>query len=424
MTTNIANGADQAQVLQAVGLFTANMQRPTNMNRLSGEFPDQTKAESNLRNQTSIEVPIVRCKDLAKTPGDEITFDFVNPTGGKPIMGSRMAQGRGVSMVFDQDRLRIDQSRYVVSGGNKMSQKRTKHQLRKLALANSFGFMDRCQDQRALIHMAGSRGFHDTVEWAVPLASDPDFADIMVNAVLAPTNNRHYLAAGNYIEKFNASGSEVGITTTDVLNMGVVDSIASLLDEMPLAPGACKFKGDVMASDSPIRILLVSSAQYSAFATQATFRTLQAQAYQRASAAGNLALFRGDVGLWNGVMIVKMPKPIRFYAGNAINWCATASSETETTTDLVPASFTAGTYAVDRMLLLGAQALAEGYGSNATSGVPFFFEEEETDFKDKLEVMCGLVDGKSKVRFDIDHGPDGVLPTDFGVIAIDTAVHL
>jgi hypothetical protein len=40
-------------------------------------------------------MPIVRCMDLTKMAGDEVTFDLINPMGGKPIMGSRMAEGRG-----------------------------------------------------------------------------------------------------------------------------------------------------------------------------------------------------------------------------------------------------------------------------------------------------------------------------------------
>ena len=38
----------------------------------------------------------------------------------------------------------------------------------------------------------------------------------------------------------------------------------------------------------------------------------------------------GEAGLWNGLLVVKMPKPIRFFAGDALNWCADITSETET----------------------------------------------------------------------------------------------
>jgi hypothetical protein len=177
-----------------------------------------------------------------------------------------------------------------------------------------------------------------------------------------------------------------------------------------------------MANDSPLRVLLVSSEQYSSFVKSGNFRTYQANALARAGMAKNNPLFMGEAGLWNGILIVKMPKPIRFYAGNAINWCASETSESETTTDVVPSSF-GTTYAVDRAILLGGQALAEAFGQNTRTGNPFFWSEKELDHGDKLEVLVGQIAGKSKTRFLINHG-DNEQYTDFGVAVIDTAVKL
>ena len=70
--------------------------------------------------------------------------------------------------------------------------------------------------------------------------------------------------------------------------------------------------------DLPLRVLLVSPAQYSGFATDPNFRSFQASAMARAGQAGNHPLFLGEAGLWNGILIVKMHKPIRFYAGDEI----------------------------------------------------------------------------------------------------------
>ena len=423
MSTNIAYGSNLALTQQAVGLFTATMNRLTTLNRLCGKFPKQSDAESKLRNQTSTDYPIVRCRDLQKMAGDEITFDLINPIGGKPIMGGRMAEGRGVAMSLDQDRLRINQTRKPISVGDTMTQQRTPHDLRKAARAAGYGYMQRLEDQTTLVHLGGARGFHNNVEWVVPLAADADFGEIMVNTVRAPSYNRHFLAAGNYLEQVNAAANAIGIATTDVMNLNLVDAIRSMLDSMPLPPQPCKFDGDEMANDDPLRVLLVSPQQYSAFLQSGSFRTLQAQAIQRAANAKQNPLFKGEAGLWNGILIVKMPKPIRFYAGDPINWCASATSETETTTDLVPAGF-GTTYAVDRAILRGGQALGEALGKHRNSGIPYFWSEKELDHGDKLEVLAGMINGKSKIRFDVDHGPDGVQPTDHGVIAIDTAVKL
>lgn len=422
--TTLPYGSPQAIKIQSAGLFAANMQRNTTLNRLTGKFPTQSDAETTIRKQSSNEMPIVRCMDLQKMAGDEITFDLINPMGGKPIMGSRNAEGLGRAMSFSQDRLRINQARYPISAGDTMTQQRTPHELRKLGRALGENYMARLSDQLILTHLAGARGFHDNIEWAVPKASDADFAEIAVNPVKAPTRNRHFMSTGSGIESIKASGNEISLATTDVMNMDLLDALRSQLDGMAVPPPPVVFEGDKMASDSPLRVLLVSSEQYASFlqSNSGNFRTLQANAMARSQMAGNNPMFMGEAGMWNGILIVKMPKPIRFYAGDSLRWCASTASETETATDLVPSAFGTG-FAVDRAILLGGQALAEAWGKHVKTGNPFFFSEKELDHGDKLELLVGAINGRSKIRFEIDHG-DSKQFTDYGVMAIDTAVKL
>lgn len=423
MATNIPYGSPLANKLQSAGLFAANMQRNTTINRLTGKFPQQADAESTIRQQTSTNMPIVRCMDLQKMAGDEVEFDFVNHLGGKPIMGANNAEGYGKAMSFAQDRLRINQARYPISAGDTMTQQRTPHELRKLARTLGEAYMNRLQDQLSLVHMAGARGFHNNVEWAVPLASDPDFAQIMVNPVRAPSRNRHFMSTGTGLELVKASGNEITLATTDVFNADLVDSLRAQLDSMALAPPAVEFDGDKLAADSPLRVLLCSAEQFASFAQSSGYRTYLSNAIARGQQAGNHPLFMGgDTALWNGILLVKMPKPIRFYAGNAINWCASTTSSAETTTDLAPASLST-THAIDRAILLGGQALAEAWGKHRKTGNPFFWSEKELDHDDKLELLVGAINGRSKVRFEVDHGNEKQI-TDHGIIAIDTAVKL
>ncbi len=419
--TNIPYGSPLAKVVQSAGLFTGHMARNTTLNRLTGKMPQQADAEATLRQQTTQHMPIVRCQDLGKSTGDEIDFDLLNPMGGKPIMGGEYAEGRGVGMSFAQDRLRVNQARFPISAGDTMSQIRSPHELRSLARAQAQAFMDRYGDQSLLVHMAGARGSHNNIEWAVPLASDPDFSKIMVNRVKAPTKNRHYISTGSGIEPFKINAGDMDIATADVFNKDVVDGIRTVMETIPLPPPPVIFEGDKAATDSPIRVLLVSPAQYSAFATDSAFRTFQANAMARAQQAGMHPLFMGDAGLWNGILIVKMPKPIRFYAGDTVNYCASYTSETESSVT-VPAGF-GTTYAVDRAILLGGQAVAEAFAKHNGTGVPFFWSEKQLDHDDKLEMLVGTIRGVSKIRFEIDFG-DSKQFTDYGVTVIDTAVVL
>lgn len=422
METVIPYGSPQAVTVQSAGLFAATMQRPTTLNRLTGKLPQQSDAEGSLRFQSGNEMPIVRCMDLAKGAGDEVDFDLINPIGGKPIMGERYAEGKGDRMDFSQDSLRINQTRKPISAGGKMTQKRTPHQLRALARALGHNYMVRLEDQLKLVHLAGARGFANDIEWAVPLASDVDFADIVVNRVKAPTRNRHFMSNATGMEKVAAAGNEISIATTDVMNIDLVDALRTKLDSMPLPPPSVHFEGDQMAADAPTRVLLCSSEQYTSLVRSTNFRTWQANAMARSQMAKQNPLFMGEAGLWNGILIVKMPKPIRFYAGNALNWCASETSTSETTTDLVPAAF-GTTHAVDRAILLGGQALAEAYGKARQTGNPYFWSEKELDHGDKLEILLGMIAGCSKIQFQIDHG-ESKQYTDFGVMAIDTAVAL
>lgn len=219
------------------------------------------------------------------------------------------------------------------------------------------------------------------------------------------------------------NAGEVDLATTDQLKIDVVDAIRTYVDQIALPPPPVQFDEDQAATDSPVRVLLLSPAQFGLFTTDPNFRTYRANALERARIAKDHPLFVSpDSALWNGILLVKMPKPIRFYAGDAIKYCADYDTETESSV-IVPSSF--GTnYAVDRGILLGGQALAQAFAAakSEQGGMPFFWSEVEKDHGDKMEILIGAILGMSKVRFAVDRGDEGVQFTDHGVSVIDTAV--
>lgn len=418
--TNAAYGDKTNMVQQAVGLFATHMQRNSTLNRLTGKMPKGTAgANATLRKQTTQHMPIVRCQDLGKGRGDEVTFHLLNPVGAKPIMGSRYAEGRGTGISLTEDKLRVDQARFPLDLGNAMTSIRSPVEFRAVGRPIAQNLMDRYVDQSLLVHMAGARGFHNNIEWVVPTTADADFADIMVNPVKAPSKNRHYLVDADAVTPFKVSAGDVDITTADIFKMDTVDSMRTVLDQIALPPPIVKFEGDKAADDSPLRVWMVSPAQYNKFAADPQFRQFQASAMARASQAGQHPLFLGEAGLWNGFLIIKMPKPIRFYAGDTIKYCASHTSEAESSA-LVPASFST-THAIDRSIILGGQAVAEALASSDKSGIPFFWSEKELDHGDKAELLIGAIRGVSKVRFEVDTG-EGKQLTDYGVTIVDTAV--
>ena len=128
--------------------------------------------------------------------------------------------------------------------------------------------------------------------------------------------------------------------------------------------------------------------------------------------------------MWNGILVIKNERAVRFMPSETTKIITAANAATATETDqTVNGSLTAG-FAVERGLLLGAQALGVAYGKTKVSGMQFGWKEHWYNFESNLEVMGEKVCGKSKIRLAIDDGTGTKVPTDFGVIAVDSAVPL
>nr|DAY12498.1 MAG TPA: major capsid protein [Caudoviricetes sp.] len=422
--TSMSYGDPQSMMKQAAGLFAMHMQRNSTLNRLAGKMPQGTAgAEATLRKQTTQHMPIVRCQDLSRGQGDEIRFNLVNPVSALPIMGDNVAEGKGVGMSLSEASLRVNQARFPVDGGGTMTNQRSPADYRALMRPNAQALMDRYADQTLLVHMAGARGFHDNIEWGVPLEAHPKFQEYVVNPVKAPSKNRHFVAAGDGVTSVTENGSELKISSTDLFTMDTVDSMRTVLDQIPLPPPIVKFEGDKAANDSPLRVWLLSPAQYNRFAADPKFRQLQASAIARASQAGQNPLFLGEAGLWNGFILVKMPRPIRFYAGDEMKYCADKYSETESGLK-IPASF-GEKFAVDRSVILGGQAVLEAFANTGKhGGMPFFWSEKELDHGNRVETLIGTIRGVAKTRFAVDVGEGQKEITDYGVTVVDTVIPL
>ena len=418
--THAAYGDKKNMVVQAAGLFATHMNRNGTMQKLTGKMPKGTAgAEATLRKQTTQHMPIVQVQDLGKGTGDEVTFQLLNPVGAKPIMGSNFAEGRGTGMSFTTDKLRVNQARFPIDMGDSMTTIRSPVDFRAVGRPVAENLMARYVDQSLLVHMAGARGHQNNTEWVIPTKDDPKFNEIMVNRVKAPTKNRHYLATGASIQQFKQTAGVIDITTADMLKMDTIDSMKSLMDQIALPPPIVKFEGDTMADDDPLRVWMLSPAQYNKFAADPAFRQFQAAALARAAQAAGHPLFKGQAGIWNGFLMIKMPRPIRFYAGDEMQYSISYTSEEEATAT-VPTSF-GDKFAVDRSLILGGQAIAEAMAAHKGSGMPFFWSEKELDHGDKVELLIGAIRGVSKIRFDVDTG-NGHEFTDYGITVVDTAV--
>lgn len=427
--TNIPVGSPLARKVYGAALFAHTQRQPSLMNNLTGEAPKQSDAEAKLKGQTSPDLPLVRVTDLAKSQGDAVSVDLINATGGKPIMGDRMAEGKGEKLSTSSMDIRIDLATKVVDAGGKMSQQRTVHNLRGVAMANLKGWFRKFHDQTTVVHLAGARGSQKGTDWVVPLASDPDFAEIMINPVKAPTFSRHFVANGADIVQGGQALSS--IDTTDILRLEHIDALGAQIDDMEYKLQPIKLPGDSAADDEPMYLLLVSNRQWQNILTNTNpnslqWRTFLQNAWNRASSftgGKKHPLFTGEAGLWHNILVRKTDRAIRHNPGDVVRYCTQAGQRTAAEANVTVPTLGAG-YAVDRALLLGAQALAHVYGKSSGSETFGSWEEQPYNFKRNTEVMGDVMCGKAKLRFEMPNDVGDKIPTDHGVIAFDTTIKL
>ena len=426
MQTNVPAGSPLARKIFGAALFARAIQAASWLTNLTGPAPKQSDAEAKLKGQTAKDMPVVRVTDLSKSEGEAISVDAFDTIGGKPLMGDVNAEGKGEKLSSSSMDIKIDLSTKVVDAGGKMSQQRTLHNLRSIAMAQLAGYFPRLQNQTALVHMAGARGSMVGKDWVIPLASDADFSNIMINQVQAPTYNRHYVIDGSNLVQ---GGAQLGsIDSTDLWTLDHIDALSLLLDDMEVPLQPVKIADDPASNDEPIKaVLYLTPRQWAQVKTSTAsgnnWRTFLQNAWNRKSYGSKHPLFSGEPGMWNGILVRVLPRhTIRFEASDSTNiitaanrYAATESAQT------VNAGLTAG-YAIERALLLGAQALGNVYGKNQSSEYYFSWHERKYNFERSIEVAGDCMGGMGKLRFKFADGQGNVEPTDNGVIVIDSAI--
>jgi len=406
MSTNIPVGSALARKIYSVGLFTRVQHAPGFMNLISGEMPKEGSFAAKSKGQTSPDYPIVKAGDLAKGAGDTVSIDLFNILQGKPVMGDKRIEGRMMQLTYSSMDVRIDQVRGGADSGGRMTQKRTVHNLRNISMAGLQAWMQRLEDQTAIVQLAGARGSQNTTDWVVPNQADPDFGEIMVNPVKAPTKNRYFAA--------NDATTPSNIGTNDALTLQDVDRIVAQLRESPVVMQSVKIKNDDRSWNDPLWVMFVTERQWlylQSRTSQTTWRQAVTNAFERKSGGLKHPLFDAyETIMWNGMLIKRMNRyAIRFDTGDNVI-IDTGGSDGGTYTE----STVQTAQPVDRAIIVGAQALAKAYGKSASD---YFYDwsEKEVDHGNSIETVAASMTGSAKIRFKID-GTD----TDFGVAVVDS----
>ena len=281
--------------------------------------------------------------------------------------------------------------------------------------------------QRCLTLLAGSRGKQDGTDWVLPLASDPEFVEMMVNAVKAPSFNRHWVVNGSGLTQGGAQLAS--IATTDGMKLSHLDEFAAIFDEMTIKMAPIQIPGDPAAGDDPIKgILLVDPLTWDSIITDTTagnnIRTFETNAVQRAK-YGELSrhpLFSGSPILWNGVLVRKMQYAIRHDASDLVAHVTAANRLTGTESNVTVAAGLSTSHQVSRSVFLSAQALAMVSGANQTSEETYSLLENKTNFERNLELAGEIMGTEDKLRWLLPNQDGDLEMTDFGVAVIDSVV--
>jgi len=196
-----------------------------------------------------------------------------------------------------------------------------------------------------------------------------------------------------------------------------IDRLRASIDEMQSPMQPIILPDDPASADEALYVLLVTARVWHYLQTRTgdkAWRTFLMNARERGS---KNPLFSGEPGMWNGILIKKMPRAIRFNPGEVVSVCTDTAAATTSTSTIDPALGGANVahYNVDRCLLLGAQGMAECWGQHSKSGTHMSWHEEESDHGNALEASVSAIGGWSKLRFKDSTG----YIKDHGIIAVD-----
>ncbi len=425
--TSVARGSALANKQFSTALSAMATRQPTPLAALTGPMPTHDAAMRKLKQQSTTEMPIVRVDELSKGPGDVVQVDCAHVVKLRPIMGDKNAEGLGAALKYSSKDITLDMATLPVSAGGKMTAQRTPHSMRLNALAQLKRAIPAFRWQRCLTLLAGTRGKQDGTDWVLPLATDPDFAEMMVNVVKAPSYNRHWVVNGATLTQGGAQLAS--IATTDSMKLSHLDEFAAIWDEMSVKMAPIQIPGDPAAGDDPIKgIMLVDPLVWDAMITDTTagnnIRTFETNAMQRAK-YGDLnrhPLFSGSPILWNGVLVRKMQYAIRHDASDLIAHVTSANKLAGTETNVTLAAGLSTTHQMARSIFLSAQALAVVSGANQTSEETYSLLENKTNFERNLELAGEIMGTEDKLRWSLPNSAGDLEATDFGVAVIDSVV--
>lgn len=329
-------------------------------------------------------MPIHQLTDLESDAGERIQYDLSMQISGVPVEGDARIDeaysGPGdTALAFYSDNVVIDQSRKGVSAGGRMTRKRTIHDLREIALKRQSDYWGRLFDEEIFIYLSGARG--DNADFIQPT----NYTGRANNSLTAP-DSEHYLLGGDATAITKGTGD---IAVGDVMTLALIDKAVVTASMMGGGAGGTPSILPINYDGEQSFVLVMNPYQvYDLRTSTSTGAWLDIQKAAAAAEGRKNPIFRGSLGMYNGVILHEHKAIVRF-------------------ADMGPGS----DVDVARALFLGDQAGVIAFGSTG-KGLRFDWHEETVDRGNEIVITAGCIWGAKKTTFN---------SKDYGVIAIDTA---
>lgn len=403
--------ADSRQVLADRIIFGEAHKMHSLPNLLTQEAGTMIAAHDGKR-QTKPTAPIVQINDLSKNHGNQVQVTIIHDLVEKPSVGIEKRDGYEEDVSEAVFSMKINQLHKAVKVPLMMEAQKVGFNRMKLGRPLLVDYHGKLTDEIAVTHLCGARGTQEASDRVLPLETDSDFDDILVNPLTPPTFDRMFYAGS--ATGIDTSAGGTAITTGDTF--GVADT-RKIKEAIELSPHPIKPVS--LAADSkspgtdPMFIGLITPKMWSDFeASAGTWHGYVANALQRTKGF-NHPLFQGEMFMKDNILFKKYLKPIGWLAGETISVSTDVDAATPAN-QTVPSGVT-----VERGFILGGQALAMAYGSVLPGGFGNFkMDGEKYDQNARWRQWMDWIMGMAKIRFADNAGRIN----DYGVYCIDAAV--
>lgn len=403
--------ADSRQILADRIIFGECHKQHSLPNLLTADASTMIAAHDG-KKQTSPKAPVVQINDLAKNHGNQVSVTIIHDLTEKPSMGIKKRDGYEEDISEATFEMKINQYHKAVKVPLMMEQQKVGFNRKKLGrplLTDYHGFL---ADEICMTHLAGGRGTDEQVDRILPLDTDADYAEIMVNPVTPPTFDRMgYCGAATGID---TSAGGTAMVAGDTFSAGDVRKFKEQIELMPHPPSPVRYgsTGSDPGTD-PMYLGFITPKMWTDYESGSTdFQTQVANALKRTT-GWNHPLFKGEMFMKDNILFKKYFKPVSWKAGETVS-VSLDQDDAAAADQTVPAGFN-----VERGVILGGQALAMAYGSVLPGGKGNFlmdgeFFEQKAWWRQWMDWIMGL----AKIRFTDNDGR----VNDYGVYCFDAAV--